>query len=208
MENLVFATGNVNKGYEIEERFNKEEIPIEIVEINFQEPEINDIEFVSKSKAAQAYKILNRPCFVIDSGFNIHNYPGNPDYPGAYVRRSGLSENIDYLLDVMKNVCDRTCAFLDCLTFYDGEEFYCFYGKDEGIITYEKRGVENKAMRSKLWYLFQPDDSSKTLAEMTDIERLSRKDGHLSAKEQFIEWYKINYLNNKSLKKELVGNIK
>lgn len=202
MEKLVFATGNVSKGYEIEERFKIEEIPIEIAKIDFREPEMNDIEIVSKSKALQAYQLLEKPCFVIDTGFNIHNYPGNPEYPGAYVRRSGISENIDFLLEVMKNVSNRTCEFLDCLTFYDGEEFYCFYGRDEGIITYEKRGVENKAMRSKLWYVFQPNDSLKTLAEMTDEERLSRKDGHLSAKEQFINWYKNNYVSTKMLVKK------
>ncbi len=193
MQKLTFVTGNINKGYEIEERFNREQIPIEIIKMDFEEPEVNDIETVSKSKVMQAYQSLKRPCFVIDSGFNIHNYPNNPEYPGAFIRRSGLSEDIDKLLNIMKDVTDRSCQFLDCLTFYDGKKFYCFYGKDEGIITYEKRGVENRAMRSKLWYVFQPQDSTKTLAEMTDEERISRKDGHISAKEQFIKWYKEEY---------------
>lgn len=203
MERLTFVTGNINKGYEIEERFNREQIPIEIIKLDFQEPEVNDIETISRSKVMQAYQVLGKPCFVIDSGFNIHNYPNNPEYPGAFVRRSGISENIDSLLDTMKDVKDRSCQFLDCLTFYDGEEFYCFYGKDEGIITYEKRGTANKAMRSALWYVFQPKDSVKTLAEMTDEERTSRKDGHISAKEQFIEWYKNNYLGAKRLVKDI-----
>lgn len=202
MEKLVFVTGNLNKGYEIEEKFKKEEIPIEIVYMEFQEPEVNDIEVISKSKAIQAYQVLQRPCFVIDSGFNIHDFPNNKDYPGAYVRRSGISENIDALLETLKDVEDRSCQFLDCLTFYDGKEFYCFYGRDEGVITREKRGKENKMMRSKLWYVFQPNDSSKTLAEMTDEERINRKDGHISAKEQFITWYKRNYKNEKQLIKK------
>lgn len=197
MESLVFVTGNKNKGYEIKERFEREEIPIEIIQMNFQEPEVNDIKTVSKSKAIQAYQILQRPCFVIDSGFNIHNYPNHPNYPGAFVRRSGISENIDKLLDTMQNVKDRSCQFLDCLTFFDGREFQFFYGTDEGVITTEKRGTANKAMRSPLWYVFQPNDSKKTLAEMTEEERVSRKDGHLSAKEQFIEWYQKNYQNEK-----------
>lgn len=201
MEKLTFVTGNINKGYEIEERFNREQIPIEIIQMNFQEPEVNDIEVVSKSKVLQAYQLLQRPCFVIDSGFNIHNYPNNPGYPGAFVRRSGISENIDKLLDTLKDVENRSCQFLDCLTFYDGTDFYCFYGKDEGIITYEKRGTYSKATRSALWYVFQPEDSIKTLAEMTEEERINRKDGHISAKEQFIEWYKKNYLNEKQLVK-------
>ena len=195
----MFATGNINKGYEIQERFNASKIPIEIIKIDFQEPELNDIQMVSKSKALQAYQILQRSCFVIDSGFNIHNYPNNPEYPGAFVRRSGISENIDKLLDTLKDVDDRSCQFLDCLTFYDGVEFYYFYGKDEGVITYGKRGTKKKTMRSSLWYIFQPSDSFKTLAEMTDEERINRKDGHVSANEQFIDWYKFNYINAKKI---------
>lgn len=201
MEILTFVTGNINKGFEIEERFNREQIPIEIIKMDFQEPEVNDIEIVSKSKVMQAYQILGKPCFVIDSGFNIHNYPNSPGYPGAFVRRSGMVENVDGLLNTLKDVTDRSCQFLDCLTFYDGTEFYCFYGKDEGIITYEKRGKEHKTMRSALWYVFQPNDSIKTLAEMTEEERINRKDGHISAKGQFIEWYKQKYLGAKSFVK-------
>lgn len=204
MERLTFVTGNINKGYEIEERFQREQIPIEIIQMDFQEPEVNDIETVSKSKVMQAYQAIHRPCFVIDSGFNIHNYPNNPGYPGAFVRRSGISQDIDGLLNTMRDVRDRRCQFLDCLTFYDGIDFYCFYGLDEGNITYEKRGVENKAMRSGLWYVFQPKDSTKTLAEMTDEERINRRDGHISAKEQFIEWYKKNYIDVKRLVKDKI----
>ena len=206
MEKLIFATGNINKGFEIEERFNRERIPIEIVKIDFNEPELNDITTVSKRKAIEAYQILEKPCFVIDSGFNIYNYPNNPGYPGAFVRRSGISKDIDGLLNTLKDVKDRRCQFLDCLTFYDGTEFYCFYGKDEGTITYEKRGTISKTARSSLWYVFKPKDSNKALAEMTDEERLARKDGHISAKGQFIEWYKKNYLDSKQLLKEKLGS--
>ena len=199
MKTLTFVTGNIKKGFEIQERFDREQIPIEIVKMDFIEPEINDIEKISKNKAMQAYQILGRPCFVIDSGFNIHNYPGNPGYPGAFVRRSGISDDIDGLLHTLKDVKDRSCQFLDCLTFYDGENFRCFFGRDEGIITYEKRGIERKAARSSLWYIFQPQDSVKTLAEMTEEERIKRREGHISAKEQFIEWYKTEYISPKCL---------
>lgn len=199
MEKLAFVTGNINKGYEIEERFSSEKIPIEIVSMDFEELEVNDIEAISRDKAQQAYQILKMPCFVIDSGFNIHNYPNNPGYPGAFVKRSGISDNVDELLNTLKDVKNRSCQFVDCLTFYDGVEFYCFIGLDEGVITYEKRGASSKAMRSNLWYVFQPNDSFKTLAEMTDEERINRKDGHISAKEQFIDWYKNDYKNIKQL---------
>lgn len=202
MEKLVFVTGNDKKGNEMIEKFKREEVPLEVVKLDFSEPDVNDIEEVSRSKVMEAYEKLQRPCFVIDSGLNIYNYPNNPGYPGAYVRRSGLSENIDMLLDIMKDVKDRGCVFLDCLTFYDGEDFYVFFGRDEGEITYEKRGSANRIMRSPLWYVFKPKGYDKTLAEMTDEERLLRRGDHISAKEQFIEWYKNNYRNSKQLIKK------
>lgn len=203
MNKLTFVTGNINKGYEIEERFNKEQIPVEVIKMDFQEPEVNDVKIVSKSKVMQAYQLLGKPCFVIDSGFNIHNYPNNKGYPGAFVKRSGIAENIDELLDTLKDVEDRSCEFIDCLTFYDGVELYFFYGLDKGVITYEKRGTKNRAMRSSLWFVFKPEDSDKTLAEMNDEERINRRDGHISAKEQFIKWYKENYLGTKRLVKKM-----
>ena len=202
MEKLVFVTGNINKGYEIEEKFNREGIPVEVVKMDFVEPEVNDIEEVSRSKALQAYEALGRPCFVIDSGFNIFNYPGNPGYPGAFVRRSGISSDIDGLLDVMKDVSDRECQFMDCLTFCDGDNLQVFYGMDKGELALEKRGVPNRAMRSDLWYVFIPTGSSKTLGEMSDFERLARRDGHVSAKEQFISWYREHYLDAKKFIKK------
>jgi len=36
VETLIFVTGNVNKGFEIEERFKREEISIEIIKMDFQ----------------------------------------------------------------------------------------------------------------------------------------------------------------------------
>ena len=194
MDKLAFVTGNINKGNEMKKKFMEEKIPIEIVIMEFDEPEINDINYISKNKVIQAYDALKRPCFVIDSGFNIYNYPNNPNYPGAFVHRSGLSKNIDKLLIDMKDVSDRGCQFLDCLTYYDGVTLLQFNGINKGVLTYEKRGIKNDVMRSDLWYVFSPSGSDKTLAEMTDEERNNRKVDHISAKEQFITWYRKNVM--------------
>ena len=202
MEKLVFVTGNINKGYEIEEKFSSEGIPVEVVQMDFVEPEVNDIDEVSRSKALQAYAALKRPCFVIDSGFNIFNYPGNPGYPGAFVRRSGISTDIDGLLETMKDVSDRGCQFMDCLTFCDGDNLQVFYGIDKGELSCEKRGVPNRTMRSDLWYVFKPNGFSKTLAEMSDLERQSRRGDHVSAKGQFISWYREHYMDVKKFIKK------
>ena len=95
----------------------------------------------------------------------------------------------------MKDVKNRRCWFMDCLTFYDGEEFYSFTGSSEGTLAYEKRGNNMEKAKSNLWYVFIPENQDKTLAEMTDYEIHHRNDNHVSAAELFVDWYKNVYLN-------------
>lgn len=194
MENITYVTGNYGKYISVKECFAEKNIALNFYECDFEEPEVNDIEKISRKKALDAYAILNTPCFVADTGFYIDNYPNNPGYPGAFVKRSGISSNIEGLLETMKNEINRGCKFVDCLTFYDGNEFYTFYGVSSGTLSLTKRGESVKKAKSNLWYVFIPNNCDKTLAEMSDEERKNRNDGHTSATELFAEWYKTVYL--------------
>lgn len=99
----------------------------------------------------------------------------------------------------MKDVSNRNCYFLDCLTFYDGNDYYQFFGISKGFLTHEIRGKETKKAKSNLWYVFIPNNCTKTLAEMTDEERNNRPDDKTSATDDFIKWYKNDYKNIKKL---------
>lgn len=199
---ITYVTGNIGKYYAIKEAFERENIDISFLEYDFDEPDVNDIEIISKEKARKAYEILKHPCFVADSGFYIDNYPNNPGYPGAFVKRSGVASNIEKLLEDMKDVENRNCKFLDCLTYYDGVDFYTFFGESKGVLAYEKRGNKTIKAKSNLWYLFIPQNCSKTLAEMTDEERLYRNDNRTSATMSFIEWLKHKKIKIKSKNNE------
>lgn len=194
MKNITYVTGNYGKYISVKEHFEEKNIELEFYEYDFEEPEVNDIEKISRKKALDAYSILQTPCFVADTGFYIDNYPQNPGYPGAFVKRSGISSNVERLLEIMKDETNRSCRFADCLTFYDGNEFYTFYGVSNGTLSFSKRGCLTKKAKSNLWYVFIPDNCDKTLAEMSDEERKNRNDGHTSATELFVEWYKNVYL--------------
>lgn len=198
MNTLTYVTGNKGKYLSVKRSFESHNININFLNIDLKEPEINDIELISKYKALEAYKILKAPCFVKDSGFYIEAYPNYPGYPGAFVKRSGISTNIEKLLETMKNEINRKCKFVDCLTFYDGEKFYTFFGINEGTLSTEIRGSEKEEALSKLWEVFIPKNCNKTLAEMTTEERLTRKDDRTSATETFIEWYKETYTKEKN----------
>lgn len=95
MENLTYITGNYGKYISVKEKFENAGITIDYFKCDLDEPDINDIEFISKEKARQAYEKLSSPVFVADSGFYIDNYPSNPGYPGAFVKRSGVSNDVE-----------------------------------------------------------------------------------------------------------------
>lgn len=201
---LTYVTGNYGKYVSVKERAELENIKIDYFNYDLKEPDINDIELISKTKAFEAYKILNKPCFVADTGFYIEDYPNNPGYPGAFVKRSGISSNIEELLETMKNVKNRNCKFIDCLTYYDGNEFYTFYGISNGTLSKTIKGESLKRAKSNLWLVFIPEGYEETLAEMTDEERLNRKN-YTSATEEFLTWYKEKYKDDPFILKKAIN---
>lgn len=188
MENITYVTGNYGKYISVKEKFESLGIAINFANIDIEEPEINDVEYVSREKARIAYEHIKSPVFVVDSGFYIRSYPNSPNYPGAFVKRSGISNNIEELLNVMKDVKDRYCYFLECLTYYDGKEYISFFEKCEGNLSYDIRGNELKKAKSRLWYVFIPLNCTKTLAEMSDFEKNNRVDGQKDVLSEFANW--------------------
>ena len=194
---LTYVTGNHGKYLSVKERFASEGVEVDFYDYDFEEPQINDITLISKAKAQNAYNMLHTEVFVTDAGFYIENYPNNPGYPGAFVKRSGIANDISKLLEAMKDVKNRHAYFMDCTTYYDGEEFHTFYGISPGTITYEQHGLDKEAQWSKLWHVFIPDGYDITLSEMSDIERQNRGENHTSGTKEFLKWYK----ENKNVKK-------
>lgn len=200
MEKLTYVTGNYGKYYSVKKYFEQEDIPVAFFKHDAMEPMINDITTIAKAKVEEAYQLLKSPCFVADSAFYIDHYPNNPGYPGAFVKRSGVSSHIDSLLETMKEEPQRSCRFVDCLAFYDGKDIYYFYATCKGTLTYEKRGNHLKIAKSKLWEVFIPEGYNKTLAEMTEEETEERRKKEDSATKKFIAWYKKEYLNREKEK--------
>ena len=204
---LTYVTGNHGKYISVKETFNKEGIDVDFFNYDFEEPEVNDIVYISKQKALNAYNLLHTEVFVTDAGFYIENYPGKPNYPGAFVKRSGIADNISKLLEDMKDVKDRRAYFMDCTTYYNGYEFHTFFGKSPGLITREVHGLDKEAQWSNLWHVFIPEGYDITLSEMSDEQRLNRNKNHTSGIKEFLKWYKKKNKNNnlKKIKKYKVN---
>jgi len=192
MKELIFVTSNKGKQASAQKYFDEKEIKVHSYEYQIDEPNINDIEYIAKYKVIQAYNKVKKPCIALDAGFYIPSYPNNPNFPGAFPKRELLDKiGIKGLLEVMKNIDNRECYFKECLAYYDGKEILYFHGISKGTLSHKEKGLDNSKKWSDLWYVFIPQNCTKTLAEMTDEERECRNDQHTSALKEFSNWLTI-----------------
>ena len=209
MKKLVFVSSNFGKVVSVKTAASMfYGIDICSCSLDFLEPDVNDISCISKTKAEYAYQELGYPCFVSDTGFYIDYYPNQPGYPGAFVKRSGVSSNLEKLLDDMKDVDNRSCRFVDCITYYDGECFQQFFGESRGELATEVSGENMNNAKSELWKVFIPEGYHSTLAGMASKEKLQYKKENekKSAILQFLDWYQENRLNEEKDNKEEIRN--
>lgn len=191
MKNIIFVTGNRGKFESARKHFLDSDIELEWYKYDATEPNINDIEYIARDKVINAYNILRQPCITLDAGFYINNFPNNPGFPGAFPKRELLDKiGLEGLLEIMSNVSDRSCYFMECLAYYDGTEVKYFYGISKGTLATSIKGVDSDHKWSDLWYIFIPDNHIHTLAEMNEEERNNRRDNHTTAFKEFIEWYR------------------
>lgn len=209
MKKLVFVSSNFGKVVSVKTAASMfYGIDICSCSLDFLEPDVNDISYISKKKAEYAYQELGYPCFVSDTGFYIDYYPNQPGYPGAFVKRSGVSSNLEKLLDDMKDVDNRSCRFVDCITYYDGECFQQFFGESRGELATEVSGENMNNAKSELWKVFIPEGYHSTLAGMSSKEMLQYKKENRknSSTAQFLDWYRNNKVDNEKFDKEEVAD--
>lgn len=189
MKEIIFVTGNKGKLASAQKHFD-ENVKLINIDYDIEEPEINDIEYIAEYKVKTAFSKTHKPCLALDAGFYIPNYPGSPNFPGAFPKRELLNKiGIDGLLENMKDVENRECYFKECLAYFDGREVRKFFGITYGKLSTEKRGIDTAQKWSDLWYVFIPKNCTKTMAEMTDEERANRNDGYISPFISFRKWF-------------------
>lgn len=186
MKEVIFVTHNKGK-IESAKRHLKE-VNFKVYEYELEEPRSDDIEYISKYKVEEAYKIVKQPCISLDCGFWIDELGG---FPKAYVNFALETIGAEGILKLMEGKENRKCRFTECLSYYDGKELKQFMGKHEGTISKQVVGNETDKKWSDLWYIYQPYGYDKTLAQMTDEERVNRKKyDSVDSMKEFAQWYR------------------
>ncbi len=188
MNEIIFVTHN--KGKIATAKKQLQEIDFKVFKYDLEEPRSDDIKYISKYKVMEAYKLVNKPCISLDSGFWIDELNG---FPRAFVNFALDTIGIEGILKLMEGKENRACRFTECLSYYDGKELQQFMGSHEGVLAEKILGKDSSEKWSDLWYIYKPAGYDKTLAEMTESERNNRKKyKSVSSMEVFAKWYKEN----------------
>ena len=186
MDEIVFVTHNKGKIASANRKL--KDVNFKVFEYELDEPRSDDIKYISKYKVMEAYKLVNKPCISMDTGFWIDELGG---FPKAFVNFALDTIGIDGILKLMEGKTNRECKFTECLSYYDGNKLYQFMGEHDGTLSEKVLGNDTKKKLSDLWYIYKPYGYDKTLAQMTDEERENRvKYKSVDSLEEFAKWYK------------------
>jgi inosine/xanthosine triphosphate pyrophosphatase family protein len=125
--------------------------------------------------------VLCRPVLCDDSGFCI---PSRGGWPGSRVARvlrrtqpdGTVVEDLEPFLEVARH--GAVPAYFEMVLAYNDttlQEPKLFPSRVHGTLIGEPRGDWDNppvSMKSRLWYVFIPQGQEKTIAEMSDEERL------------------------------------
>lgn len=158
---VLFVTGNKNKMREFERILNN--IKMEQLQLDIPEIQSIEVEEVVKFKAEYAYKKVNLPVIVEDSGLYIETWNG---LPGALIKWFESAVKSDGLCRMMKNEVDRSATAKCCIDFYDGKH-NIFLGAIDGKISDKPKGENGFGWDN----IFIPQKYRKTFAEMSSKEK-------------------------------------
>lgn len=202
MEELIFATSNKNKIYEVQSKFDYENINIKILPVPQPfEPDENGKTFLENSyiKAYAAAKKTNKVAFGDDTGLCVKALNGRPGIYSARYAQPGESK-IEKLLNEMlpfKTIEERKAYFTCAITLVkpNGETLFSYQSQFNGYIAFEPKGEQGFGYDP----IFYIKELNKTLAELTTTEKNLISHRALALKE-FSDWltnqHKQNMLSN------------
>ena len=165
---LVFATNNLNKLFEIRNLLPESIRVLALNDINCTEElleEQDTLEGNALQKARYIYNTYGVNCFADDTGLEIEYLDGKPGvYSARYAGKACIAEdNINKVLLELEGVINRSANFRTVIALIISGEEYIFEGKCQGLITEKRLGKQGFGYDP----IFLPLNSTMTFAEMS-----------------------------------------
>ena len=189
MQELIFASNNQYKAEEIRSvlsnLFTIKTLKEAGINIDIPEPH-NTLEKNAAEKSSVIYRLTKKDCFSEDTGLEVAALNGEPGVRSArYADDRSFNNNIDKLLDKLKNKQNRRAQFRTVISLiFKGKE-YKFEGVCKGIIIAQQRGEGGFGYDP----VFMPEGAEKTFGEM-NIEEKNIYSHRKKATEKLIEFLK------------------
>ncbi len=167
MRELLFATNNKHKLFEIRQILKNRIIIKSLPEIGFNEdiPETNPtLEGNALQKARYIFDRYHINCMADDTGLEIKALDGKPGvYSARYAgEKCSFEDNMNKVLKEMKDIKNRKAKFRTVIALIWDKEEFLFEGEVAGSITTEKHGYEGFGYDP----IFLPDGETMTFAEL------------------------------------------
>src|ERR1051326_2139481 len=142
---IVFATNNKNKIYEVSRSIGERIKVLSLEEIGCAEelPETQaTLEGNALQKARYVFEKYGKDCFADDTGLEIAALDGRPGvYSARYAgEQKNAGDNVKKVLEEMKGKRDRSAKFRTVIALVMGGKEYFFEGAVEGIILEKMQG--------------------------------------------------------------------
>lgn len=173
MQEIVFATNNINKLREIRRICGDEFRILGLADIGCTEdiPETADtFEGNAELKARYVKEHYGFDCFADDSGLMVDALGGEPGvYSARYAGGEGHDSeaNMNLLLKKLEGVTDRRARFVTVIALIIGNELHTFRGTVEGEILTERHGNGGFGYDP----VFRPLEADCTFAEMASDDK-------------------------------------
>ena len=174
---LRYVTSNPGKAREAEEYLGES---VESVNLEYREPQADDIEEIAAISAETAFEALDGPDPVIvdDAGLFIDALDG---FPGPYSSYVEDTLGIERVATIARAEADHSASFRAVIGYTDGEQVKTFGGRCRGRIV-DPRGDGGFGYDP----IFEHGD--RTFAEMTLAEK-NAVSHRGRALDRFADWY-------------------
>ena len=179
LSELFFATSNENKFQEAERILSNLGVKINLFKTTLEEIQSNDLNYIAKKKAINAFKLVQKPVIIEDDGLFIDSLNGFPGPYSSYVYDTIGNKGI---MNLLENSVVRDAKFVSIIAYLDSTgDVKLFESSIPGKITsiIEKGGWGYDP-------IFIPDGESKTYANVSDKDKFSHRSASLT---KFSSWF-------------------
>ncbi len=181
---LLFCTGNAqkfNKGMSI---CRQHDITLIQRDLNVDEVQSEDTEYVARQKANASYAVAQRPIVISDDAWEI---PGLNGFPGTYAKSVNTWFKPEDYVQLTKDLEDRRIYLVQTLVYQDENTQKIFVRKSQGKLLTKPQGSVGVSIQKVVSF---DNDGGKSISEIMEGKTHYSGEQTIKVWHDFADWYK------------------